>query len=260
MKDIAVLMPCWKSPELLRVSAPSILKSLTTDSELIVILNESDDESISILDELGVKHIDKDSNFGPSAVDFAIPYIKESGFKYVANVNSDMIFMDGWDRGVINLLENRSPCSVSLMLIEPNSECHPPVRLRDSINFFDDNSHDIFNKNIKIGKYISEEMIGCNHPIVVKTEDFLKINGYSDNMDNNWISVCGNSLDPYFAWRLYNMNKDFKFIRSADIFVYHNTSYNRVKFNLVKLSGHQYFQSKTGMSVNTFANMVNINS
>jgi glycosyltransferase involved in cell wall biosynthesis len=49
MKDVAILMPCWKSPELLRVVIPSLIKASKSNYEIIVILNEADKESINYL-------------------------------------------------------------------------------------------------------------------------------------------------------------------------------------------------------------------
>jgi GT2 family glycosyltransferase len=260
MRDIAILMACWKVPELLKVSVPSILKSLSTDSELIIILNEADKESIDYLDSIGVKHIDKDINYGPSAVDFAIPYVKEQDFKYVANVNSDMLFSDGWDNIIIKIMEENKPCTVSCCLVEPDTKSEPPVRIIDSVDFFGD-GNTVFNENVKNGKYETIEMIGTNHPIICTTEDFLKVNGYSDNMDKKWVEVCGNSLDPYFVFRLYKLyGENIKFIRTNKVFVYHNSSYNRKKFNVINKSGREYFKIKTNMTVNDFVKKVKINS
>jgi glycosyltransferase involved in cell wall biosynthesis len=258
-RDIAILIPCWKSPELLEICVPSILESITTDSEIIVVLNEADEESIVILDSLGVRHIDKDRNYGPSAVDFAIPYIQGEGFKYVANVNSDMLFPKGWDTTVIRILEDRKPCSVSPTLVEPGSECRPPVRIQDEIEFFDRESSHIFNQNVEDGKYRTIEMRAFSHPIIVTTEDYLSVGGYSDGMDMRWVEVCGNKLDPYFGFRLYQIyGGNFTFIRTNDVFIYHNASYNRLKFRLLPLSGNSYFLQKTGISPHEFVQSIGL--
>jgi len=252
-RDIAILIPCWKAPELLRVCVPSVLESIMTDSEIIVVLNEADEESVEVLDAMGVKHIDKDTNYGPSAVDFAIPYVQENGFRYVANVNSDMLFSKGWDMTAIRILENRRPCSVSFPLVEPNSNCGPPIRIKDEIDFFDDESSRIFNQNVEDGKYRTIETTACSHPIVVTIEDFLLVGGYSDNMDMRWVEVCGNKLDPYFAFRLYEVyGSKFGLIRTNEGFVYHHVSYNKTKFGASFKSGASYFRGKTGMSFSDF--------
>jgi glycosyltransferase involved in cell wall biosynthesis len=264
MRDIALLIPAFKVPELLNVSIPSLKESITTDSEIIVILNEADQESIEILDSLKIKHIDKEQNFGPSAIDFAIPYIKEQNFKYISNINTDMLFHKGWDKKAISILKSNSPCSVSPTLVEPKPKHDPPVRICDSdLNIFEKDANFIFNERVNTGKYSTIECVACNHPITCTVEDFLAVNGYSDNMDNNWIRVLGNALDPYFAYRLNALyNGNFNFIRTNEIFVYHETSHTRRKHNVSNNSkeGQRYFKKKTGMTVSEFATKVGINA
>jgi glycosyltransferase involved in cell wall biosynthesis len=264
MKDIAILMPCWKCPELLRISIPSILKSITTNSELILILNEVDEESLKIVKDYGITHIDLKENFGPAAVDFAISYIKEKGFRYVTNVNSDMLFSPSWDVITMRILEERKPCSVSATLVENHVNAIQPIRVHDDLgNFYDPKIIGIFNENVKNGKYKTIEMIACSHPITVTIEDFLAVGGYSDNMDKCWIEVRGRLLDPYFGYRLYKLyNGKFGFIRTNEVFVYHEASTNRKKFGLVGISDNaaQYFMNKTGMTFSDFNRMAKINA
>lgn len=257
MKDIAILMACWKSPELLKVSVPSILKSLTTDSELIVILNEVDKESVDYLDSVGVRHIDKESNLGPSAVDFAIPYIQETGFKYVSNVNSDMLFSNGWDKETITLLESNKPCTVSCCLIEPIYNGHS---IYENLgNFVTNAKHDEFNKNIDDGKYKTDVSVSYNHPITCSSDDFIKVNGYSDNMRKEWCDLKGRGLDDDFVYRLYKLyDGNFKYLKSDKAFVYHGISLNSNK--LVRRSpGHQVFTQINGITIQEFRKMINYN-
>ena len=249
MKDIAILMPCWKSPELLKISIPSLMKSITTNSEIIVILNEVDQESASFLDEKGIKHIDKSENYGPSAIDFAIPYIKEVGFKYVANVNSDMLFGEGWDSELIKFLKKNKPCTVSCCLVEPLNTKHSVF---DKLDFYNPNSHDLFNENIKKGKYVADIISCYYHPILCTVEDYLSVNGYSDNMDEIWVELKGRGLDDDFPYRLYKKNSgNFKFLRSNKAFVYHGVSMNSVKLK-VRQPGHTAFKKKNGIEIVDF--------
>ena len=255
LKDIAILMACWKSPELLKVSVPSILKSLTTNSELIVILNEVDNESVKYLDSVGVKHIDKDSNFGPSAVDFTIPYIKEEEFKYVANVNSDMLFSNGWDYEMIKLLEENKPCTVSCCLVEPIINGHSVYE--NLGNFLSDGNHERFNSYVSSGKYDTSISVSYNHPIVCTSEDFIGVGGYSDNMKQVWVDLKGRGLDDDFVYRLFKKNGDkMKYLKSNKAFVYHGISLNSKKLK-VRKSGESAFQTIHGISIHDFRKMIN---
>ena len=258
MKDLAILMPCWKSPELLKVSIPSLLKSTKSKYEIIVILNEADPESIMYLDELKIKHINLEDNIGPSAVDYAIPYIKENNFQYIANVNSDMIFSDNWDIKLIELLEKNYPCSTSCCLIEA---INGGQQIYDVYDFFKEDSHDRFNESVLNGKYKTNIETSYNHPIMCKTIDFLNVNGYSENLDQSWIDLKGRTLDDYFAYRLLKLHNDnFKFLKSNEAFVYHGESLNYKKFNLSRGDSNtaNVFLTKTGISIKEFYNILNI--
>jgi len=254
MKDIAILMACWKSPELLKVVIPSLLKAMRTNSEIIIILNEPDDESIKYLKEQKISYYENPRNDGPSAVDYAIPYIKEIGFKYVANVNSDMIFSDGWDIELINLYEKNKPCTVSCCLVEPVNNGHS---IYEYLNFFDTNIHEIFNQNLKNGKYKTEESISYNHPILCGTEDFIAVGGYSDNMEQVWVDLKGRGLDNDFVYRLYKLhNGNIKYIKSDKSFVYHGVSLNSNKLK-VRSPGHDAFKNKNKITTSDFNKMIN---
>lgn len=254
MKDIAILMACWKSPELLRVVIPSLLKATKTNSEIIVILNEVDEESRSYLDSMGITHIDKETNDGPSAVDYAIPYIQQVGFKYVANINSDMLFSEGWDIELIDLYEKNKPCTVSCCLVEPVHNGHS---IYEYLDFFGENSHEIFNENLKSGKYKTEISVSYNHPIMCSTEDYIGVNGYSDNMEQIWVDLKGRGLDDDFVYRLYKRhNGNIKYLKSDKSFVYHGVSLNSNKLT-VRQPGHDAFVNKNKIGIHDFRRMIN---
>lgn len=257
MKDIAVLMASWKTPELLRTSVLSVKLSLTTNSELIVILNEVDSESVEILEEYNVTYLEVEKNFGPSAVDFAIPYIKRNNFKYVANINSDMLFSKGWDAIAIRLLEERKPCSVSASIVGPAYLEGSHINVDDLGSFFDLDIIERFNENVRNKKYIAKNWKDCNHPIITTTKDFLAVGGYSDNLDPDWIKVKGRFLDPHFGFRLHNLyNGKFLFLQTNEIFIYHEAFYTRLKFaSEVLPAGNvadSVWRKKTGIHLGEF--------
>jgi len=252
----AILLPCWKAPELLRVCVPSLLASSSKDSELIVILNEADPESIAYLDALGVKHIDHPENLNVSGLDLAIPYIKEQGHRYVSVVSSDMLYSDGWDTALIDDVEANYPASASACLVEPILNGWD---LYDSIDFFSSGAHELFVRNVQSGKYATKEDVRYNHPILCRTEDFLAINGYSDGMDMKWVDAQGRALDDWYAYRLYKLHEGFKFINSKRAFVYHAVSLNTKKHPIpYDGRGGQYFQSLTGMKVSEFYDVIGL--
>jgi glycosyltransferase involved in cell wall biosynthesis len=249
MRDLAILIPCWKAPELLKVCIPSLKESITTDSEIIVILNEADKESIGILDSLGVKHIDKETNDGPSAIDHAIDMI--GGFQYVTNSNSDMLFHKGWDGIVIEKLESHYPCTVSPTLVEPNKTDNTVIY--DYLGDFSttDNINSIFNEKVKGGLYASKEVNSYRHPITCTVEDYLAVNGYSDNFRKCWVDLKGKGLDDDFPLRLKKKNNNYQFIRINSAFVYHGISINSSKLKR-RPTGQNAFKQLNGISIKKF--------
>jgi len=65
-----IIMPSWKSPELLKLSIPSLINS--TNSKIIIVLNEIDEESKKIVEENNIVYISRKDNLGPSSVDLAL--------------------------------------------------------------------------------------------------------------------------------------------------------------------------------------------
>jgi len=254
-KQHAILLPCWRAPELLRVCVPSILNSISTSSELIVILNEADDESKTYLDSVGVKHIDCDTNLNVSGSDLALPYILANGHKYVTIASSDMLYSDGWDTIMMEYLEANYPCSVSASLVEPVPG--GGGQAYDVINFFGDGAHEEFNAYVSSGKYnVHMTNSHYGHPIMVRTEDFIAVNGYSDSMDMTWVDAQGRALDDWYAYRLRDVRgPEFKFINLKHALVYHAISLNTKK-HPVQYDGRggQYFLSKTSMTTREFFN------
>lgn len=220
-------MPSWKGPELLQVSIPNILKSFREDSKLILILNEADEESIDICRDNKVEFFANKTNWGTTAIDFLASYVNS---EYWGTCNSDMVMSEGWDAGLIKIIEGRGgKCSASCQLIEPYGTGNPLVQVED-LGGFNQNAVDLFWANHRMGEYNRDSVVGYNHPIICKTEDYLKVGGYGNNFDKRFVPLCY-SLDNHFFWRLWKLhNKDFTCISSGKDFCYHGISMTNKKF------------------------------
>jgi len=239
MYDIDIIIPSWKKPELLRVMIPFLKSSLTTNSRIIIVLNEVDPASKKILDSHNIIHIDRENNIGPSSVDYALPIIDS---KYVVNANNDMIFAPGWDRVLIDTLEEYYPATASCLYLENNG----PLFFRDNIGPFNVVTGNKFLSNFSKGKYNHlKKVYSVAHPIICRTEDYKAVNGYSDNFDKEWISCFGRGLDYHFAWRLLQLNKDYRFIMNPKAVVFHGSSLTRIAVE--KEGPRNVFESKTGI-------------
>jgi glycosyltransferase involved in cell wall biosynthesis len=256
MNEIIFLMPAWRTPGILKYSIPSLARSLTTDSKIVVVLNESDNVSKDICENNGVIHIELNSNFGPASVDFAIEHLDS---KYVCNVNSDMLFHHGWDQTLIDELEEYYPCSASSTLVESYGGGHNLWLFDHTLGHISEQAAGQFELNVRQGKYKTYRKSSFNHPILCRTEDYKNVGYYSHCFETEWHDTYGKGLDVYFAYRLWKLHDEkFRFVMSPNAFTYHDVSRTMklVPPQLIKPSGH-IFQKRTGMTQLEFHETIN---
>jgi hypothetical protein len=256
-RDLIAVMPSYQNPELLREAIPAFKKAAKLDSELIVVLNSPDSESVKICNENGIDFIVSQTNYGTVAVDFAMPRIARSEMTMM--INDDMIMSDGFDIEAQKiLLEPATSCSATL--VEPENTGNPIVIYDDLGGFA--GSKVKFDEKISLNTYQTSNKTGWNHPIIVRTSDYLAVGGYSNNLDMRWAPLCY-SLDPHFAWRLWKLHGEkFNFVISNKFFSYHGISMTNRKIprNIHALdNGYNNFQQDAGMTVNQFKCLVGSN-
>ena len=256
-KQLIAVMPSYQNPELLREAIPAFKKAAKLDSELIVVLNTPDDESIKVCGENKIDFIISQNNYGTISVDFAMPRIKNS--QMVMMINDDMVMSDGFDVEAQRILGDTAT-SCSATLIEPENTGNPIV-IYDNLNGFT-GSKAKFDKKVIASTYQTSNKTGWNHPIIVRTSDYLAVGGYSNNLDMRWAPLCY-SLDPHFAWRLWKLhNEKFNFVISNKIFSYHGISMTNRKIprNIHAMdNGFNNFSNDAGMSVSQFKSLVGSN-
>lgn len=245
----------WKSPRLLKNCLTSLIKSATVETKIITIIQEVDKESVSVCEELGVDYINIPYNMGALlAIDFAIPFLKS---EYIAIINDDMIFPVGWDQKLIKTIENNYPCSASAILVERinNDPLYQKNVISDDLGEVDENTFEKFNAKYQEGFYKRPSTFSRQHPVVLKTQDLLNVNGYTDGWDSNWFP--GHCLDDYFPYRLLKLNPNYKFILNGDVAVYHGVARTISKLkNIEKYSPEKYFQFKTNISTFQFRKII----
>jgi hypothetical protein len=226
----------------------SLKKSFTVDAQIIVVLNEGDKESAGFLCDENIPFIKLDQNFGTLAVDYAAHLIQS---EYYVNANDDMLFHRGWDSDLIQIIEENYPASASCARVEPVSVGEYGV-LIDDLGAFEE-AYEPFIRNYTRGKYKIAPYISHYHPIMVKTQDYFKVGGYSDKFDWNWFP--GYALDDYFAWRLWKLHDcKYKPITSGNSFVYHGLSRTMIRLpdEIRRRDVWSYFLKKTGMTTEEF--------
>lgn len=256
--QISVIMCSWRTPELLNTILPTFKKNCSLDVKLFVALNEAEKDSEEILKENHIRYVSLPENYGTLSVDFLIPYLKS---EYVLWANDDMIFSEGWDKDLLSIMNQFSPCCAQIRGVERRYPTdHIVVGDPDLPHFLDPIAFDVFNNNVKNNKYQCDMIYGLFHPIMVKTKDFLTIGGVSDHFDLNWWP--GHSMDTFLAVRLLQLNSNYRFILSNKSFDYHGSSMTNRKLNQSRPDvpyfhhNSEYFYTKTGMTHKDFHRLV----
>ncbi len=261
MKDLAILIPSWKGSDYLPFCLSSIKQNCVTNYEVFVILNEVDVQSMQICSFHGVNFIALNRNEGTLAVDHAIPYLRN--FKYVANLNIDMILPKNWDSILLSKMqEYNDHATVSSPAVEHSG-------VNNGIDMLNDPSLPKFNtleclrqfaENHKDGKYKFPNIISQRHPIICTVKDYLAVGGYSDNWDFSWHP--GWTLDFFFGYKLWKERKIEMMISVGEVPVLHDCSstMNKLPPDLKSRNCWDYFKKRTGMTVNEFKNQIKFNT
>jgi GT2 family glycosyltransferase len=258
-KRVLLGMCSWSNFPLLEKCINSLLLSMDLSIDgIAVVLNEADVESINFLLKLKIPFVCLPENRGVLAIDYLKPFIENS--EYFINSNDDMLFHEGFVEDILNIMENNYPCSASCRLIENFESGNYVVTVDTTLkDIYSQETFDTFINNVKSGKYIHPyRIIGWMHPICVRSEDFLKIGGYSGNWDMSFYNgYARDDMYAYELWKLHNGN--FKHICSEKSFVFHASSETMKKLSHEIKSNNNLnlFQIKTYMSIYDFRNKVN---
>jgi GT2 family glycosyltransferase len=247
-------MCSWNNPDLLEACIGSILPNIDRNlDDIVVVLNESDDRSCDLLKKNQISYVSLPENRGVLAIDYLKPFIENS--RYFLNTNDDMFFHGDFLNNLIYLVDQNYPASASCGLVENFFSNNPPVFVDESLQGYSQETLDLFYKKYDEGKYYLDSPISSyNHPILVKSEDFLRVGGYSGNWDADFLS--GYARDDMFAYKLAELhNFNFKFICSNTSFVYHLSSETMKKLDSnYRACNHNgdVFHRKTGVSMLEF--------
>lgn len=257
MRKLDVVFCSWKSPELLALCIDSLRDSLTVDASIKVVLNEGDKKSCEILCDHNIEFFRLDKNLGTLSVDFLINSLNS---EYWCAINDDMYFVKGWDQNLISIIESFYPCSASTFYVEPIESGNFATVVDDLGPFTDPLTRQKFEDNYKAGKYkLKKKIVSYIHPIMVKTNDYFDVGGFSNGFDTRFFPGYG--LDDHFCWRLWKKhNGNFRFISSDTHCVYHAVSLTGKKLSpeIKARSGQPPFYNDTGMTIGQFRDTIGV--
>jgi glycosyltransferase involved in cell wall biosynthesis len=238
MNKISVIIPTYKSPEMLDLCLQSCIEGQTQKNEIIVIVDGFYDINKDVL-EKWAEHIDvlnieenvglcRGTNLG----------VYNAQCDKILIINDDNIFPIDWDK---ELIKSYSPNTViSPNQIEPNPSIFKQFHIKDcgsDPKTFNLKSYWEYEESLR--GYPSDET-GSTLPIFMSKKDYLKVGGWDENYEQGMVADC----DFFLKCQLSGL----KMLRTYNCHFYHFTSasVNGEKRKLAEKAGHEYFKYKWG--------------
>ena len=235
---ISVIIPTYKSPEMLDLCLESAIKGQQNKNQIIVVVDGHYDINNEILNKHS-EHIDilnieqnvglcKGTNLG----------VMNARYDKVLIVNDDNVFPTKWD--IILELNWVPGAIISPNQIEPLPSMFSQFHINDlgkTVDEFNLNKFWEYEKHISIEK---QDGFGSTLPIFMSKLDYLKIGGWDENyqlgMVADWDFFLKANLNSLALIRLYNLH--FYHFASAS-----TNGESRIK---AERSGHEYAKYKWG--------------
>jgi len=235
---ISVIIPTYKSPEMLDLCLTSCIEGQRQDNQIIVVVDGFYDLNEEVLEKWApyIDVLNLEENVGLCRGTNLGVY--NSKHEKILIVNDDNIFQNNWD---VNLNERYQSNSV----ISPNQvEPFPSIFSQFKINNLgtDVKTFDLgqfWDLCDRIEKGIEDET-GSTLPIFMSKIDYLKVGGWDENYEQGMVADC----DFFLKCRLANL----KMLRTYNCHFYHfaSISVNGEKRMLAEQKGHEYFKYKWG--------------
>jgi glycosyltransferase involved in cell wall biosynthesis len=235
---ISVIIPTYKSPEMLDLCLTSCIEGQRQDNQIIVVVDGFYDLNKEVLEKWApyIEVLNLEENVGLCrGTNLGVYNAKH---ERILIVNDDNIFQNNWD---VNLNERYQPNSViSPNQIEPFPSIFSQFRINNlgtNVKTFD--LEKFFEFCDRIEKGVEEEN-GSTLPIFMSKIDYLKVGGWDENYEQGMVADC----DFFLKCRLANL----KMLRTYNCHFYHfaSASVNGAKRMLAEQKGHEYFKYKWG--------------
>jgi glycosyltransferase involved in cell wall biosynthesis len=239
---ISVIIPTYKSPEMLDLCLRSAIEGQQNKNQIIVVVDGFYELNKEVL-EKWAEHIDvlnleenvglcRGTNLG----------VYNAKYDKVLIVNDDNVFPYEWDK---ELLKNYIPNSViSPNQIEPTPSMFPQFHIKDlgkSVDMFDLKRFQEYEKELNVVTYkkIPEET-GSTLPIFMSKTDYLRVGGWDENYEFGLVA----DWDFFLKCQLSGL----KMLRTYNCHFYHfaSVSVNGEKRQKAEMEGHEYAKYKWG--------------
>jgi glycosyltransferase involved in cell wall biosynthesis len=235
---ISVIIPTYKSPEMLDLCLRSCIEGQQNKNQIIVVVDGFYELNKEVL-EKWADHVDvlnMEENVGLCRGTNLGVY--NAKYDLILIVNDDNVFPLNWDT---ELLKDYIPNSViSPNQIEPTPSIFKQFHIRDCgrnpKTFILEN----YWKYEEPLRGLFSDETGSTLPIFMSKIDYLKVGGWDENYEQGMVADC----DFFLKCRLANL----KMLRTYNCHFYHfaSISVNGEKRMLAEQAGHEYFKYKWG--------------
>jgi GT2 family glycosyltransferase len=239
---ISVIIPTYKSPEILDLCLHSCIEGQQYKNQIIVVVDGFYDLNKDVLEKYNdkINILNLEENVGLCRATNLGVY--NASNKLVLIVNDDNVFPTKWD---IHLKEDYIEQSIlTPNQIEPYPSMFSQFHIKDlgkNVNEFNLTRFQEYEKTLNEVTYIkTAEETGSTLPIFMSKIDYLKVGGWDENYEHGIVA----DWDFFLKCQLSGL----KMLRTYDCHFYHfaSISVNGEKRQQAEKYGHEYAKYKWG--------------
>jgi GT2 family glycosyltransferase len=235
---ISVIIPTYKSPEMLDLCLQSVIEGQSNENQIIVVVDghydinkevlEKHSKSIDILNLEENVGLCRGTNLG----------VYNAKYDPILIVNDDNVFPLGWDTKLINKYQPGWVFAPNQ--IEPHPSMFPQFNIKNlgrTVKEFDLKAFQEYEQTLSIDK---TEFNGSTLPIFMSKQDYLRVGGWDENYEQGMVA----DWDFFLKCSLSGMNM----VRTYDVHFYHfaSVSVNGEKRQHAEQQAHTWALYKWG--------------
>ena len=235
---ISVIIPTYKSPEMLDLCLRSAIEGQVNENQIIVVVDGFYDINKEILEKYAksIDILNLEQNVGLCRGTNLGVY--NAKYERILIVNDDNVFPLDWD---VELLKDYIPNSVlSPNQIEPTPSMFKQFHIKDCGRDPKTFSLENYWKYEEPLRGLFSDETGSTLPIFMSKTDYLRVGGWDENYEQGMVADC----DFFLKCRSSGM----RMVRTYNCHFYHfaSASVNGDKRRQAELIGHEYFKYKWG--------------
>lgn len=236
---ISVIIPTYKSPEMLDLCLKSAIEGQVDKNQIIVVVDGFYDLNKEVLEKYAksIEILTLEENVGLCrATNLGVYNAK---YERILIVNDDNVFPQFWDK---TLNYDFKPNSViSPNQVEPTPSMFSQFTIEDlgrDVKTFDLDKFWQFDYHVASGDKVDET--GSTLPIFMSKVDYLRVGGWDENYDSGMVA----DWDFFLKCQLSGL----KMLRTYNCHFYHfaSVSVNGDKRRNAEVQGHEYAKYKWG--------------